>query len=45
MTCRVLACFYSGDAYSDGFTAGKECGIDNCANALKAAYQQLGQCT
>ena len=35
----------SGDAYSDGFTAGKECGIDNCANALKAAYQQLGQCT
>ncbi len=31
-------------SYFKGFAAGKQCGIDNCANALKTAYGQLGQC-
>lgn len=31
-------------SYFKGFAAGKECGIDNCANALKATYRQLGTC-
>lgn len=31
-------------SYFKGFAAGKQCGIDNCANALKAAYGQLNTC-
>ena len=31
-------------SYFKGFAAGKQCGIDNCANALKAAYGQLSTC-
>ena len=31
-------------SYMQGFSAGKKCGIDNCANALKASYQQINQC-
>lgn len=31
-------------SYFRGFAAGKQCGIDNCANALKAAYGQLNTC-
>jgi hypothetical protein len=34
----------SGDIYAAGFVAGKNCGIDQCADALKASYQELGQC-
>jgi hypothetical protein len=31
-------------SYFKGFAAAKQCGIDNCANALKAAYGQLNTC-
>lgn len=31
-------------SYFKGFAAGKQCGIDNCANALKATYGQLNTC-
>lgn len=34
----------TNSSYFKGFAAGKQCGIDNCANALKAAYSQLNQC-
>lgn len=34
----------TNSSYFKGFAAGKQCGIDNCANALKAAYGQLNQC-
>jgi len=34
----------SNSSYMQGFSAGKKCGIDNCANALKASYQQINQC-
>lgn len=34
----------TNSSYFKGFAAGKQCGIDNCANALKVAYKDLGQC-
>lgn len=34
----------SGDIYAAGFAAGKNCGIDQCADALRTSYQSLGNC-
>lgn len=34
----------SGDVYAAGFTAGKECGVETCVDALRSAYANLGQC-
>ena len=34
----------SGDFYAAGFADGKECGINHCADALKATYEELGAC-
>ena len=34
----------SGDIYAAGFAAGKDCGIEHCADALRASYNQLGRC-
>lgn len=35
----------SGDIYAAGFAAGKECGIENCADAVREAYRILGKCS
>lgn len=34
----------TNSSYFKGFAAGKQCGIDNCANAIKLAYNQMNQC-
>lgn len=35
----------SGDVYASGFAAGKECGIEQCADALKDTYRKFMKCS
>lgn len=34
----------SGDAYADGFEAGRYCGQEDCMKALREAYANVGDC-
>ena len=41
---NAATCADNSGLYPSGFAAGKECGMNQCADALKATYEGLGGC-